>query len=282
VLAQYGLSEVRFFYVPVVAREPMPAADQGRFVYKRLAGDGSILARVDRLDNTNAWAKAGVMIRGNLDPSASWAYVLWAGDNGVRYQARLATSLGATSDTAVATVEQIAVRTPAWVKLERKGDQFLGYYATGETVTTWTPMVWNPQTIAMNADVYLGLAVTSHAAGVVTQAEFSGVATTGAVTGAWESVSLGVEQPAGNLPDTFYLTVEDSTAHQATVSYANPTVVTTGAWTEWQIPLSDLAGVNLSKVKRSYLGVGDRARPTPGGAGRVFIDDIGFGHPVSQ
>ena len=251
--------------------------DQGRFVYKQLTGDGSIIARVDRLDDTNAWAKGGVMIRGNLEAIGSWAYVFWAGDYGVRFQARLSQGASATSDTELGPpAEQVAVRTPAWVKIERKGDQFYGYYATGETPTTWTPMVWNPQTISMNANAYIGLAVTSHAAGAVTEAEFSGVATTGNVTGEWQSVSLGVEQPAGNLPDTLYLTLEDSSGRKATVTHSDPYAVTAGAWTPWSIPLSTFtsAGVKTDSITKMTVGVGDKTKPASGATGLLYIDDI--------
>jgi len=61
--------------------------------------DGSIIARVDRLDSVDPWSKAGVMIRNSLDASASWGYVLWAGEYGVRFQARLSLGATATSDT---------------------------------------------------------------------------------------------------------------------------------------------------------------------------------------
>ncbi len=39
-------------------------------------------------------------------------------------------------------------------------------------------------------------------------------------------------------------------------------------------PLSEVAGVNLNKVKRMYVGVGDHNNATPDGAGRIYIDDI--------
>ena len=58
-------------------------------------------------------------------------------------------------------------------------------------------------------------------------------------------------------------------------------MVTTAAWTQWKIPLSSFAGVNLSKVKKLYLGVGNRANPAQGGTGALYIDDIGVGHPLS-
>ena len=51
-----------------------------------------------------------------------------------------------------------------------------------------------------------------------------------------------------------------------------PSKLTT--WTEWKIPLSSLTGVNLAKVKKLYIGVGDRKAPAKGGAGRIYIDDI--------
>ena len=42
------------------------ASDQFRFVYQTLNGDGEIVARVDSLQNTDVWAKAGIMIREDL------------------------------------------------------------------------------------------------------------------------------------------------------------------------------------------------------------------------
>ncbi|MCX5643838.1 MAG: discoidin domain-containing protein, partial [Phycisphaerae bacterium] len=42
-------------------------ADQFRFIYKSLSGNGSITARVDSLTRSDAWSKAGVMIRESLD-----------------------------------------------------------------------------------------------------------------------------------------------------------------------------------------------------------------------
>ena len=44
--------------------------------------------------------------------------------------------------------------------------------------------------------------------------------------------------------------------------------------TEWKVPLGGVTGVNLARVKKMYLGVGDRKAPVAGGAGRIYIDDI--------
>jgi len=249
-------------------------ADEGRFIYKQLTGNGTIIARVDSLDNTHAWAKAGVMIRETLDAGSSYAYVMWAQLNGVRFQARLSTGTGATSDTSVATPEQIAIRAPAWVKLERNGNQFNGYYATDAAGTVWTPMVWNPQTITMTSNVYIGLAVTSHVSGVVAGASFSSVSTTGGVTGDWQLADLGVAQTTGgNKPDTLYVMVEDSTGGKNVVTHSDPNIALRSTWQQWNIPLKTFrdGGVSLNSVKKMHIGVGNK---TLGGAGSLYFDDI--------
>jgi hypothetical protein len=45
-------------------------------------------------------------------------------------------------------------------------------------------------------------------------------------------------------------------------------------WQEWRIPLQDLAGVNVAKVKKMIIGVGNRRTPRAGGTGKIYVDDI--------
>ena len=47
-------------------------------------------------------------------------------------------------------------------------------------------------------------------------------------------------------------------------------------WQSWAIPLADLAGIDLSRVAKAGVGVGDRAGSTGGENGSLFVDDIGF------
>ena len=256
------------------------AADEFRFAYKSLSGDGSIVARVDSLADSDVWAKGGVMIRETLEPGSAFAAVYLTGDNGVRYQARLEAEVDAVSDTSVATAEQIALREPVWVKMERAGNNFNGYYSVdGEN---WVAMTWNPQTIAMGNDVYIGLALTSHNATVSTGASFSGVAESGGVSGAWQVEEIGVAQPTtGNDIEPLYVALEDTAGQVAVVTHPNAGVVGLSAWQEWLVPYSELTGINLNNVRTMYIGVGDRNNPTSGGTGTVFIDDVGFGKPLA-
>jgi hypothetical protein len=203
------------------------------------------------------------------------------GDNGIRYQARLEADVDAVSDSTVATAEQIALREPAWVKIERLGNTFNGYYSTdGEN---WTAMAWNPQTIAMGADVTIGLALTSHNATVSTGAAFASVAASGGVTGNWQIAEIGVAQPAtGNDIAPLYVALEDTSGNVAVVTHPDPAAVAIAAWQEWVIPLSEFSGVNLSRLSIMYIGVGDRDNPTANGTGLIFVDDILVGHPGSS
>jgi regulation of enolase protein 1 (concanavalin A-like superfamily) len=250
-------------------------ADDFRFVYKRLNGDGSIQVKVESLVNTNAWAKAGVMIRDSLDAGSQMAYMIQSFSSGVSFGWRQNMGLACGSAT------QAGVVAPQWVKLTRKGNAFTAQYsADGKTWTdikdATTGQVVST-TIGIGANCYIGLCVTSHNTAATTTAEFSGAATTGGVTGTWQQAWIGDDPDRTNGADKLYVAVEDSAGKVAVAS--DPTLVNAGAWTEWQIPLSSFTGVNLAKVKTLYIGVGDRKNPVAGGAGRIYIDDIRLTKP---
>jgi hypothetical protein len=139
-------------------------ADSFHYVHGSLEGDGFIIAKVERIGQADPWAKCGIMIRENAAPASRFAAIFVTPGNGVRFQARVNAEGNMTHDTTVATKEQKALKAPVWIKLERKQDQFYGYYATDKAGTQWTPMVWKPQAITMSRVVQVGLAMSSHAA----------------------------------------------------------------------------------------------------------------------
>jgi hypothetical protein len=128
--------------------------------------------------------------------------------------------------------------------------------------------------------VYIGLMSSSINMNAVGGAEFSNIATTGTVTGAWEVSEIGVEQPEGNEPAALYVAVEDGAGHVAVVTHPDPLAVLSTDWQEWQIPFSELGGVNLGNVSIIYIGVGDRDNPSAAGMGLIYVDDIGYGRPA--
>jgi hypothetical protein len=255
-------------------------ADQFHYAYKTLNGTGSIVARVESVELADPWSKAGVMIRDTLQPGSKFAAVYitptnadGSATNGCRFQARTDTDMDATSDTSVATAEQMAIVAPYWVKLERDfaGNFRASYSADG---SNWTMMSWNPQNISMSSTVYIGLALTSHNNNAVCEAVFSNVTTTGTVTGQWMSQDIGIES---NDAELLYVAVSNSTGNPAIVVHDDPAAAQIDTWTEWVIPLSALTdqGINLSNVDRIAIGLGTQGNTTtPGGKGKMYIDDI--------
>ncbi len=91
-----------------------------------------------------------------------------------------------------------------------------------------------------------------------------------------------VAKPAAGGADLVYVVLQDSANHTAVVTNPDPALVNAADWVEWQVPLSDFAaaGVNLTKVRWLYVGVGDRDNPVAGGTGKLFIDDIYLTKPA--
>ena len=89
-------------------------------------------------------------------------------------------------------------------------------------------------------------------------------------------------QPS-NTPGQLYVMVQDSAGKSKVVNHPDPAAPTLASWQQWRIPLSEFtsAGVKVTSVKKMVIGVGDRVSPKANGAGMLYIDDIGFGHPTS-
>jgi uncharacterized repeat protein (TIGR03806 family) len=128
------------------------SSDAFHFVYQTLTGDGSIVARVAGIEDTDDWAKSGVMIRETLDANSAHAFMAITYNNGTSFQFRTVKGDGSDSFTGA------AVRSPYWVKLTRLGNAFSGY--TSSNGTNW--LLVGTVTISMTNRVYVGLAVTSH------------------------------------------------------------------------------------------------------------------------
>jgi regulation of enolase protein 1 (concanavalin A-like superfamily) len=141
------------------------AADAFHFVWRRMSGDGVVVARVASVPNVNAWTKAGVMIRETLDANAANALMLVSYSKGLSFQRRVAAG-GVSTATAGATAG-----APYWVKLERIGDTFNAYSSSDGAA--WTLV--GSDTIAMSANVYVGLAVSSHTTTATATATFDHV-----------------------------------------------------------------------------------------------------------
>jgi len=143
-------------------------ADQFRYVYQPASGDCSIICRVAAEQNTDLWAKAGLMIRETLTGRSKCAGMFLTPGNGIALQCRTANG-GTTSSGSVT-----GPTAPYWLKLTRTGSTFAGYYSTNGT--TW--IACGSQTISMAGSVYIGMAVSSHDATKLCTATFDNVTCT--------------------------------------------------------------------------------------------------------
>ena len=243
-------------------------ADEFHFAYKMLTGAGSIVARVESIQNTNDWAKAGVMIRETLEPESAHAMAFVTPAQGVVYEYRIATG----ADNIGAAGQETGITAPHWVKVERSiSGTFTASHSTNGT--TWQALGL-PQNIQMSANVYIGLALTSHDAALTCEAVLSNVTTTGTVSGQWTNQDIGI---ASNDAEPLYVAVSNSTGQPAVVVNDNPNAAQLNVWTKWVIPLQDIAdqSINLTNVDEIAIGLGTQGNTTiPGGSGKVFIDDV--------
>lgn len=126
-------------------------ADEFRYAYQKISGDTEIRARVIDITNTNAWAKAGVMIRETLLNNSRHAMVVVTPANGIAFQRRTSTG-GSSQHTASAGA------TPYWVRLVRRGSTFTAYSSSNGS--SWKQI--GSVSISMTANVFVGLAVSSN------------------------------------------------------------------------------------------------------------------------
>jgi len=240
--------------------------DEFHFAYRTLTGAGSIVARVESVENTNAWAKAGVMIRETLDADSVHAMMAVTPASGVSFQRRNVTGDTSAGDTTA------GISAPYWVKIERDlSGNFSTYHSANGS--TWQ-MQGTPDNISMSSNVYIGLAVTSHDAALTCQAVFSNVTTTGTVGPQWAHQDIGI---ASNAEEPMYVAISNITGTPAVVVHDDPAAATIDAWTEWVIPLQAFAdqGIVLTDVDSIAIGLGTQGNMTvPGGSGKMYFDDI--------
>lgn len=140
-------------------------ADEFRFVYQTLNGDGELIAQVNSISYTHPWAKAGVMIRETLDAGSKHAMTVVTPANGVSFQRR-------TADDGISYHTTISGQTaPQWLRIVRSGSTFTSYYSSNGS--NWTEI--GSISISMSSSALVGLCVTSHNDGTLTAASVDNV-----------------------------------------------------------------------------------------------------------
>ena len=141
------------------------ASDQFRFLHRDAAGDLALSARVDRLEDSDINAKAGLMLRADISSGSAHAFVHVFPDGRVY-------SAWRPGSGAVMQEKPLARLTfPIFLKLERKGGRIKA--SCSSDGLKWTA---SDLPVALPESLQAGLAVLAHADNqFLTTADFSGI-----------------------------------------------------------------------------------------------------------
>ncbi len=128
-------------------------ADQFRYVYQPMQGNGEISARVQHQIGASDWSKAAVMIRESLADNSADAMTLLTPRHGAAFQWRSGTGRNTSTIT-----PGPMVRAPYWIRIVRSGTTLQGFISANSS--HWRRL--GSVSLKMAQTVYIGLAVTSH------------------------------------------------------------------------------------------------------------------------
>ena len=127
-------------------------ADAFSYAFVEWSGNGTMTARVNSIENSSAWAKAGVMFRESTTAGSKHVFAMVTPGHGANLQYRAITA--GQSASAGATTGA----PPAWVRLTRSGDLFTGEVSSDGV--TWKPI--GNVTLQMAQTLLVGIVHTSH------------------------------------------------------------------------------------------------------------------------
>lgn len=156
-------------------------SDQFYFAYQQYKGDFDIAVRLESLEQSHLYAKAGLMVREELTPgSRNLMFVAFPGNaprnnnlGGYEFQYRLEAGKQSKAIYPSLTDKVVQASFPVnfpngWMRLKRTGNLFSAYTSMdGETWKMYTEF-----TMKMPRNIYAGMAVTAHIKGATTVARF--------------------------------------------------------------------------------------------------------------
>jgi hypothetical protein len=87
---------------------------------------------------------------------------------------------------------------------------------------------------------------------------------------------------SNNGAEPLYVAIANIGGSPVTVTLDDPSAAQIDVWTKWEIPLQAFAdqGIILTDVDKIAVGLGTRGNlTTPGGAGKMYFDDIRLDRP---
>jgi outer membrane protein assembly factor BamB len=165
-------------------------SDQFHYDWQPLASDGTLSAHVIAQQNTDPWAKAGVMLRASADPASAYYAIFTTPGNGIVVQYRTGQGISARQ------VAPISGTVPAWLKITRAGVIFTAYTSTDGV--TWMAIDGSTLSLSnLSGTLLAGVAVTSHNGGALSAVTFDTVTFSTCPSG-WTCADIGNPALAGS------------------------------------------------------------------------------------
>jgi len=289
-MGQFGLSEVRFLYIPAQAREPQPADGavdvepaaalswrSGREAASHevylgtdpaalaLAGTAASASFAPALEfgNTYYWQIVEV---NEADAVPAWAGGVWSFST---KEYELIDGMETYNDDVDAATTIFDTWLDGWVN------------NTGSTVG-YLNAPFAERTIVRSGAQSMSFEYDNGVAPFYSEAERQFETAQDWMRNGADTLVLYVQGDASNSAEAMYVRIEDSSGKSASAVNGDGVITQSLTWQEWVIPYSDLSGVNLSRVEKMVIGVGSATAPTAGGTGIVYVDDIGYGRPAAQ
>ena len=292
-MGKYGLSEVRFMYIPVQGRKPEPADGATEVAVDTelswRAGREAVSHEVYLSDDADAVAGGTALV----DTVTDSGYAPSDLEFGNTYYWKVAEVNEAEAVSSWAgSVWSFTVQEYGLIEdfeaydddLNRIYDTWIDGWINGTaSVVGYATEPFAEQVTIHGGRQSMPLEYDNSIAPYYSETSRTWASAQDWTAGGAVSLRLHFHGAADNEAETLYVAIEDASSNVAVVTNEDPNAALATSWQTWTISFSTLtaAGVNVTAVETMYVGLGDRDNPSAGGAGIIYVDDIALGTPLA-
>ncbi len=150
-------------------------ADEGHYYFTDVRGDFDAVVNATSIEDTDGWAKAGLLFRESLAADAKNVMVRKTpgNDSSFSWRANTGGPTESTTSDGGDVIRNGGQMAADWQRLVRTGDTLQAYLSTDGS--NWT-LIAELSSVDFTTDGYLGLGVTSANTGTLCTSEFTGLA----------------------------------------------------------------------------------------------------------
>ena len=270
---QFGLSEVRFFYIPTHAREPDPASGQtGVELNAVLAWEparNAVSHDVYLSTDLEAVLNGSAPVK-NVTESE---YTTTAGE--LSYGQLYFWKVNEIADDGAAVEGSVWMFSTDFIVddfesyTEVVGERIFDVWFDGLDNGTGAQVGYLEPPFMERTIVYRGaqsmpIEFDNSFAPFISEVNLP-LSSLNWLEGGFDALVLNVHGDPGNCPEPLYVILQDSAGTVFAVEHPNPAIITVPRWVTWKISFGEFieGGVDLSRVTELIIGIGDRENPGP-------------------